>query len=98
MKVLIVDVSLLVRNTLKRLFSRVNHGGIEILEVEIDDSWARDIGPIFVTDGREGVAGVHWRFNAWGNKYTGFDNDAAFGRTVVDALDMLRSVGLPAPA
>lgn len=62
--------------------------GIEMLEVEIDDSWARDIGPIFVTDGRDGVAGVHWRFNAWGNKYIGFDNDAAFGGTVLDALDM----------
>lgn len=62
--------------------------GIEMLEVEIDDSWARDIGPIFVTDGRDGVAGVHWRFNAWGNKYIGFDNDAAFGGMVLDALDM----------
>jgi len=67
--------------------------GIEILEVEIDDSWARDAGPIFVTDGREGVAGVHWRFNAWGNKYIGFDNDAAFGRTVIEALDMRRYDG-----
>jgi agmatine deiminase len=67
--------------------------GIEILEIEIDDSWARDIAPIFVTDGREGVAGVHWRFNAWGNKYIGFENDAAFGRHVIDALDMRRYDG-----
>jgi len=62
--------------------------GIEFLEVEIDDAWARDSGPIFVTDGREGVAGVHWRFNAWGNKYHGYDNDAAFGGHVIEALDM----------
>lgn len=67
--------------------------GIEILEIEIDDSWARDTAPIFVTDGREGVAGVHWRFNAWGNKYIGFENDAAFGRHVIDALDMRRYDG-----
>ena len=62
--------------------------GIEYLEVTIDDSWARDSGPIFVIDGQDGVAGTHWRFNAWGNKYHGFENDAAFGRHVLEALDM----------
>ena len=67
--------------------------GIDIFEVPIDDSWARDSGPIFVTDGREGVAGVRWRFNAWGNKYNGFDEDAAFGRRVIEALDMRRYDG-----
>jgi agmatine deiminase len=62
--------------------------GIEVMEVPLDDSWARDSGPIFVVDGNEGVAGVHWRFNAWGNKYHGYDHDAAFGGRVLDALDM----------
>ena len=67
--------------------------GLEMLEVEIDDSWARDNGPIFVSDGRDGVAGVHWRFNAWGNKYNGIENDVAFGRRVLDTLDMRRYDG-----
>jgi agmatine deiminase len=67
--------------------------GIEMLEIEIDDSWTRDSGPIFVSDGRDGVAGVHWRFNAWGNKYHGFENDAAFGRRVIETLDMRRYDG-----
>ncbi len=67
--------------------------GIDFMQVEIDDSWARDSGPIFVSDGRDGVAGVAWRFNAWGNKYNGFDNDAAFGRRVIEALDMRRYDG-----
>lgn len=62
--------------------------GIDIMEVPLDDSWARDSGPIFVVDGNEAVAGVHWRFNAWGNKFNGYDHDAAFGRRVIDALDM----------
>lgn len=62
--------------------------GVEFLEIDLDDSWARDSGPMFVTDGRDGVAGVHWRFNAWGNKYHPYDHDAAFGRVVIDALDM----------
>lgn len=67
--------------------------GIEIFETPIDDSWARDTGPIFVVDGKDGVAGVHWRFNAWGNKYHGYDQDAAFGRRVIEALDMRRYDG-----
>jgi agmatine deiminase len=62
--------------------------GIDFFEVEIDDSWARDIGPSFVTDDKGGVAGVHWRFNAWGNKYHGYNSDSAFARRVLEALDM----------
>ncbi len=67
--------------------------GIDFFEVAIDDSWARDIGPLFVTDDKDGVAGVHWRFNAWGNKYIGFEADAAFGRRVLEAVDMRRYDG-----
>src|SRR5262245_26278367 len=62
--------------------------GIEIFETPLDDSWTRDIGPLFVVDGEDGVAGVHWRFNAWGNKYIGHSEDAAFGNRVLDALGM----------
>ena len=38
---------------------------VEVVEIPIDDSWARDSGPIFVTgDGER--AGVQFGFNAWG--------------------------------
>jgi agmatine deiminase len=67
--------------------------GVEFFEVPIDDSWARDSGPIFVVDGHDNVAGVHWRFNAWGNKYHGFEEDAAFGGRVIEALDMRKYDG-----
>ncbi|HAH09831.1 MAG TPA: agmatine deiminase [Alphaproteobacteria bacterium] len=67
--------------------------GIPLFEAEIDDSWARDSGPIFVTDGEGGVAGVHWRFNAWGNKYQGYAGDAALGGRVIDALAMRKYAG-----
>ena len=42
---------------------------VELLAMETDDSWARDIGPTFVVrDGAQGreLRGVNWRFNAWG--------------------------------
>ncbi|MDX6664063.1 MAG: agmatine deiminase [Solirubrobacteraceae bacterium] len=53
--------------------------GVEVLELPIDDSWLRDSGPIFVAgDGGERV-GVHFRFNAWGGRFTPFDSDEAAG-------------------
>jgi agmatine deiminase len=67
--------------------------GIGIFEAALDDSWARDTGPVFVTDAAGGVAGVHWRFNAWGNKYHGYDSDAAFGGRVIEALRMRKYDG-----
>jgi agmatine deiminase len=66
---------------------------IEIVPIEIDDSWSRDSGPIFVSDGQGRVAGVHWRFNAWGNTYQGFENDAKLGGEILQRLNMHRYEG-----
>ncbi|MBU2178733.1 MAG: agmatine deiminase family protein, partial [Gammaproteobacteria bacterium] len=38
---------------------------IRVIEVSTNDSWCRDTGPTFVTNGKE-VRGVDWTFNAWG--------------------------------
>lgn len=64
--------------------------GVEILPVPIDDSWMRDNGPIFVTDGRDGLALVHFRFNSWGNKYLPFDRDAEVPKRIASHLGMRR--------
>jgi agmatine deiminase len=53
---------------------------VEIFAAPIDDSWARDTGPTFLS----GRAGVAWRFNAWGGKYQGFANDKVFAAHVLD--------------
>lgn len=45
-----------------------------IVQIETDDAWARDIGPTFVTNGRE-VRGINWRFNAWGGAVDGLYAD-----------------------
>jgi agmatine deiminase len=59
--------------------------GVEVLEIPIDDSWVRDSGPIFVTaDGRR--AGVDFDFNAWGEKFTPYDSDAAMAARVLAHL------------
>ena len=47
----------------------------DFLDVELDDSWVRDNGPIFVKDEAGHVAIVRFRFNAWGGKFPPFDKD-----------------------
>jgi agmatine deiminase len=60
--------------------------GIEIVPIAIDDSWARDSGPTFVSDGEGHVAGVHWRFNSWGNSYYPYENDAKVGGLILERV------------
>ena len=62
--------------------------GVDPVEIEIDDSWARDNGPIFVVNNRAEVAVVDFGFNAWGGKYRPFDDDAALGAALADVLDV----------
>ncbi|MEP2828304.1 agmatine deiminase family protein [Parvibaculum sp.] len=62
--------------------------GIETVPLPIDDSWCRDSGPIFLIDGKGHAAGSQWRFNAWGNAYHGYENDAAVAGLILDRLGM----------
>ncbi len=70
--------------------SRVPSQNVELLEVAIDDSWLRDSGPIFLTDGAGGRAGVDFRFNAWGEAFTPYENDAAVARRIIEHLGIER--------
>ncbi|HYH22096.1 MAG TPA: agmatine deiminase family protein [Azospirillum sp.] len=62
--------------------------GIQVVPLPISDSWIRDTGPSFVTDGKGRVAGVHWRFNAWGGNYPGCAKDQEVGRLVLEHLGL----------
>lgn len=50
-----------------------------ILEMESDDSWARDVGPTFVRNKEGVIRGINWSFNAWGGEvdglYASWDKD-----------------------
>ncbi|MDJ0879110.1 MAG: agmatine deiminase family protein [Halieaceae bacterium] len=63
---------------------------IDIFEVPIDDSWARDSGPNFVINDDGELAGVCFTFNAWGGKYDPYDQDALMGERI------LAHAGVPA--
>jgi len=47
---------------------------VQIIELSIDDGWARDSGAIFLLNQKKELAGVDWKFNGWG-KFRPFDND-----------------------
>jgi agmatine deiminase len=61
---------------------------VDVLEIPIDDSWVRDNGPIFVVDGRGGVAAVGFEFNAWGGRYAPFADDARLPVRLAELLRM----------
>lgn len=63
---------------------------IEVVEWAIDDSWARDIGAIVVTDGAGRRAGVDFAFNSWGEKFLPYDEDARFAERMCAHLGLDR--------
>ncbi|WRS27225.1 agmatine deiminase family protein [Oscillospiraceae bacterium MB08-C2-2] len=64
---------------------------VKVLEMEHDDCWMRDNGPIFVhrLDTRQMVA-LDWEFNAWGNKYPAYALDNTVPRRLCWEMDFLR--------
>jgi len=47
---------------------------IEIIQLKIDDCWARDSGAIFLINKENKLGGIDWEFNGWG-KFKPFDSD-----------------------
>jgi agmatine deiminase len=63
-------------------------GDVEIVVDPIDDSWLRDSGPIFVTHAHPpgGRAGVQFGFNAWGERFHPYDQDATIAARLVERI------------
>jgi agmatine deiminase len=58
---------------------------VQVAELPLDDSWTRDTGPTFLTGAHGSLAAAAWRFNAWGDKYHPYDEDARLGRRLAAA-------------
>src|SRR5262245_16202692 len=48
---------------------------VQVVELPVDDSWARDSGPIYVRHEAGQRLALDWRFNSWGEKYLPYDDD-----------------------
>ena len=57
---------------------------VDVVVVPSDDSWARDTAPTFVVDGRGGLGGVDWRFNAYGGIYEEYGRTRGMARRILD--------------
>ncbi|MDD2233742.1 MAG: agmatine deiminase family protein [Desulfitobacteriaceae bacterium] len=69
-------VTIVVNSTDAKKVSCLFHNvQIKYLEIEHNDSWIRDNGPTFIFNEEGEVAGVNWKFNAWGGKYAPWDLD-----------------------
>jgi len=59
---------------------------VEVLAIELDDSWTRDMGPNFVIDDHGNLAASLFHFNAWGKKHVPWGKDAAVGHRIAEYL------------
>lgn len=57
--------------------SFVKQENVTLLPIQHNDAWLRDNGPTFIQNAEGKLAGVNWRFNAWGGKYSPWDLDDA---------------------
>ena len=82
-------VKMLVPKALLADAANLLSGDVEIVEMQIDDSWARDSGPNFLIGG-DSLAGSDWIFNAWGEKYFPYDQDAKMAERILKRVDAKR--------
>ena len=78
----------------KRLLS----GEVELWDIPTEDLWCRDSGPIFVVDGKGGLAVSQIQFNGWGEKQVN-RRDSRIAGLVAERLSLsLISSGLKGEA
>ncbi|MDX9872901.1 MAG: agmatine deiminase family protein [Clostridia bacterium] len=67
----------------QQLRSRFQDVRVAILPMRHNDAWMRDNGPTFLVDAAGALAGVNWKFNAWGEKYAPWDLDDALAPQIL---------------
>jgi agmatine deiminase len=82
-------VAMIARSTAVEAAKRACGRSVQVIEIENDDLWMRDMGPVFVVNDRGGLAGVDLNFNGWGNKQA-HANDAKVAAAVLDYLGVPR--------
>lgn len=63
---------------------------VTVADMPLNDSWARDFLPTFVTNDAGQVAGANWRFNCWGNNFPDYAEDAQVAERLLDRLGARR--------
>lgn len=61
---------------------------VTLLPIRHNDAWLRDNGPTFLTGPDGKLAGVNWKFNAWGGKYSPWDLDDEVAPQILKHLEV----------
>ncbi|RYH15713.1 agmatine deiminase [archaeon] len=84
----------LAKSTLLTVQSNMKDIGIQEFAKRLDfvimatnDAWIRDTGPTFVHTEDNGLLGIDWKFNAWGEIYSDYSHDAMVARNVCQLID-----------
>jgi len=79
-------VSMLVRPEDHSAARELLADSVEIVPAELDDAWARDIGPTFVRDASGAKVAIDWRFNGWGAQgWARWQNDDRAAQVIAEA-------------
>ncbi len=62
---------------------------IRFYRAPLDDIWFRDIGALFVKNGRGELLATDWRFNGWGNKFR-WEKDTHIPKIMAEKLGLER--------
>ncbi|MFJ3663778.1 agmatine/peptidylarginine deiminase [Streptomyces sp. NPDC090119] len=81
-------VVMMARSDQMKAAQRACGSQVEVVPLEVDDLWARDIVPVFVADAGR-VTGVDFNFNGWGDKQE-HANDARVAATLLDRYGIAR--------
>jgi len=63
---------------------------VELIDIETNDAWVRDHGPMFLSGKGLKPAIVDWGYNAWGGKYPPFDKDDAVPSQIAERFGYRR--------
>lgn len=75
----------------QQLLSNISR--VTVHDIETNDCWIRDYGPTFVIrKDDKSMAGIVWKYNAWGGKYPPWEKDAAVGEAICRQLRYPHSV------
>ncbi len=66
---------------------------VSVMPMRGDDSFLRDTGPTFVTDGKGHVAGVTWAYDGYGGSRPDLADDAAMAKRLLKTIPMRRYKG-----
>lgn len=73
---------MLVKPEHKAFATKKLSSSITLVDMVIDDSWTRDTAPIWIEENGQAVA-LDFKFNAWGNKFSPYDNDAEVAANII---------------